>query len=500
MSKPVLYYFVDTNLFLQCRPLHQLDWVPWKSFDEVRLIVAKPVLREIDYRKNKGNDRTSRRARATSAMFRGFLSTGTTLVRSSDPRVVLSIELAHDYSKKLRDKLDYAERDDQLIGTVYRFAQRNQDADVRLLTHDTTPLFVARGLHLKADVIQDSWLLPAETTKTEKKVKSLQAEIARLRDSEPSFAIHFLDQTGKEVDRYDASYTWFERLSDGQVAELMQCLKDHFPLETDFGGREPEVRRTPPAITNLFMGITREYIPATDEAIADYRDVQYPRWLNSCEERLRHHHWLLQRDGPELGFTFVATNRGTRPAVDALITIAAQGDLLVKPPSADAEDLPDGAHPDVTLPEPPTPPRGRWRNATTVALENIATIGASIPQLRGMGQNLPDIGTFTASRGRRDPNSFYYKPACPSEPEDAFSLECEQWRHDDGDEHFVGEIHIPKNRERVAGALKCRIQASNLSTSESKTIPIRITTTNVSSFESARKMVDALLRKLAEAG
>ncbi len=44
MADSILYFFVDTNLFLQCRPLEQLDWSPWDSFEEVRLIVSKPVL------------------------------------------------------------------------------------------------------------------------------------------------------------------------------------------------------------------------------------------------------------------------------------------------------------------------------------------------------------------------------------------------------------------------------------------------------------------------
>ena len=56
MADSILYFFVDTNLFLQCRQLEQLDWSPWDSFEEVRLIVSKAVLREIDYRKNKGSD------------------------------------------------------------------------------------------------------------------------------------------------------------------------------------------------------------------------------------------------------------------------------------------------------------------------------------------------------------------------------------------------------------------------------------------------------------
>ena len=82
MSASTVYYFVDSNLFLQCRPLEQLDWTPWNAFEEVRLIVSSPVLREIDYRKNKGRDRVGTRARATSAMFREMLQEGHKVVRN----------------------------------------------------------------------------------------------------------------------------------------------------------------------------------------------------------------------------------------------------------------------------------------------------------------------------------------------------------------------------------------------------------------------------------
>ena len=63
VSTSTVSYFVDTNLFLQCHPLEQLDWTLWNGFEEVRLIVSSPVLREIDYRKNKGNDRVGNRLR-----------------------------------------------------------------------------------------------------------------------------------------------------------------------------------------------------------------------------------------------------------------------------------------------------------------------------------------------------------------------------------------------------------------------------------------------------
>ena len=150
MSGSVVYLFVDTNLLLQCRSLEELDWSTWNKFDEVRLIVSKPVQREIDYRKNKGNDRVGKRARAANTMFRKMLNDRDKVVRDSDPCVKLSVEPQHQYSKKLEDRLNYQERDDQLIGTVYEFAQCHPGADVRLLTHDTTPHYTAQGLRTES--------------------------------------------------------------------------------------------------------------------------------------------------------------------------------------------------------------------------------------------------------------------------------------------------------------------------------------------------------------
>ena len=63
MTKHTLYLFPDTNLFIQCRLLEQLDWSEWADFEEVRLIVCRPVQREIDNQQNRGNNRVAQRAR-----------------------------------------------------------------------------------------------------------------------------------------------------------------------------------------------------------------------------------------------------------------------------------------------------------------------------------------------------------------------------------------------------------------------------------------------------
>lgn len=513
MSTSTLLYFVDTNLFLQCHPLEQLDWTPRDGFEEVRLIVSSPVLREIDYRKNKGNDRLANRARATSAMFREMLTEGQKVVRDAGPRVVLSVEPQHSYSRNLEDQLDYQERDDQLVGTLHEFAQRHEGSDVRLLTHDTTPLFTARGLGLAADIIPESWLLQPESTATEKEVLSLRSEIARLKKTEPSFSIRCVDRSNTDIDRYEADFTWFEPLTDEQVDELMRRLKDRFPQESDFGSRQPAERAAKRQTgLDILVGHTKEvYTPATDEQIEKYREEDYPEWLDECEEILRHHHRMLQHQAALPEFSFLAENVGTRPALDSLITIEAEGHFQIQsPPSDDEDEEPNSEDDEPTdpnaeeLPRPPVAPRGQW--GRTIGGQPGDALRA-MDALRRSLTGLPNMGLPTASShesllrslhvppASHDPNAFYYKPRRPSSPQTSFSLSCNQWRHDDGEEPFDVQIHVPPDRDKAEGALLFRIQAGNLSKSASKRIPVRIAITHVSAFESAMTMVERLIER-----
>jgi hypothetical protein len=52
-----LYLFPDTNAFIQCRSLDQVDWSEWVDYAEIHLIVCQPVQREMDKHKIRGSDR-----------------------------------------------------------------------------------------------------------------------------------------------------------------------------------------------------------------------------------------------------------------------------------------------------------------------------------------------------------------------------------------------------------------------------------------------------------
>ena len=72
-----LYVFPDTNLFIQCHPLEQLNWAELGAYDEIRLIVCRTVQREIDRNKDRGNDRVGKRARTTNSLFRKVIQSTT---------------------------------------------------------------------------------------------------------------------------------------------------------------------------------------------------------------------------------------------------------------------------------------------------------------------------------------------------------------------------------------------------------------------------------------
>lgn len=244
LALAILYLFPDTNLFIQCRPLEQLDWTGWGSFDEIRLIVSRPVHKEIDYRKNKGSDRVGNRARAANAMFREITrgTQGYRVVREGSPSVKLLIEVQHLPDPALTDRLDYGERDEELIGTIATFKQQHPDADVRLLTDDGTPMATAKSLGIAVAEIPDSWLVPPETTDTEKKIRALEAENARLRRSEPQFELRCLDGNEKEIAMLEYTLERLEPLTEAQLTLLVKKIAEHFPMATDFGSAESTKR------------------------------------------------------------------------------------------------------------------------------------------------------------------------------------------------------------------------------------------------------------------
>ena len=80
-------------------------------------------------------------------------------------------------------------------------------------------------------------------------------------------------------------------------------------------------------------------------------------------------------------------------------------------------------------------------------------------------------------------------------PENSFSLECEQWRHDAANNYFSGEIFFDQGTTEIRGALECKIHAENLSSIAKKTVPVMITILKISAHERAEELIANLINR-----
>jgi hypothetical protein len=154
------------------------------------------------------------------------------VLRETDPFVKLIVALNIKPAESLAGVLDYNEADDQLVGIAQSFITEHPDYDVRLLTHDTGPMAASNLVGVPLLVIPDEWLLPPEQSEADKRIRSLEAKVTRLEQSEPILEIVCLDLDGKEVDveKLQSEYSIYNQISHAELAGLIARLKERFPI------------------------------------------------------------------------------------------------------------------------------------------------------------------------------------------------------------------------------------------------------------------------------
>ena len=497
MIEHILYLFPDTNVFIQCKPLNHLDWSDWKEFSEVHLLVSRPVQREIDNQKSRGNDRVANKARTTYTLFRKIIDSTQKyeLVNSSSPTVKLFLQPPSRPSPELQDMLDYDKPDDEIVGCLHRFLKENPGVDARLLTYDSGPIMTSGALGLPYVAVKEGWLVPSENNETERENARLKERIAQLERTEPQFKIGLVDENGKTVEQLKVEHLIYEPLSESDIETLRDSLTNRFPMRTNFSPSESAEDDKGITVGEWLDRKFASSLPK-DEDITKYRDQDYPRWVRECRKILSGVHSEFQRETGQPTFGIVVTNEGTRPGNDALVVIEATVNFKICPPpyKGDLDEDPKG---ELALPRPPRPPKGPQIPNALNAFSGVNRIVESMNLLQRT-MNPVNTETFRLPPSqmsldqRRDPNGFFYKPNRPSEPGESFAIECDQWRHGMGPEPFVGEIFFEANQNEIRGVLRCEVHAENLSSPVMARFPVRITVRKVTSYERARDLVQKL--------
>lgn len=495
-----LYFFADTNLFIECRALEELPWDQWQEYEEIHIIITPPVTKEIDNRKKQGNDRVGRKARKANSLFKEIIiSDGDfKLIKETNPTVKLFIKSEYTYTNELADKMNLAERDEQLVATIYDFKNENPSLDVRLLSHDSYPLSVAKGLGISFYSIPDHWLLPAENSQTDKQIQILQTEVSRLKKQEPELEISCVNEQAEKIEKYCAEYQQYTALTNQEIDELLELIKSKNPKAENFNQESLNQSSLHHINKIRISGLSPQYIPPTEEEISDYNQ-KYDAWLCECEEFLKNYHTRIQYHTPRSTVTFVTKNVGTRPAKDALLSLEAKGSFQIMPPPKRDEDDEEGENRQnpLALPRPPSPPKGK------MGYKELGNLSRSMDDLFRSFRS-PVFGeALSPSHLLRtpfipsppDPNKFYYKESRPNWPCCSYELECEQWRHATDYECFSCEIHpdLDKNQEEIKGSIECKIHAENLSHCETKILPVKIEVKAASTYQKILELIDPTL-------
>ena len=324
MGDAVLHLFPDTNVFIECRPLDQLDWSMLGDFDEIRLIVCRAVVSEIDDQKNHHRrTRVHKRAKAAYSEFAKLAKSDGPehwTIRQAKPTVKLLLQPPGRPSRELSDVLDYAKPDDEIVGCLHAYTQQHPGVDARLLTHDAGPMMTAKSLGLAAIDVAADWLLAPEHSDTERENAQLKAELRMLRKTQPQFDIACLDERGNATRNLALSQVNYPPLTDEEIDGLTARLRSHHPVSTNFGSHESATRRLS-GLAGAF-NLEQIYHPALDDAIREY-EWEYENWLQQCARKLSRLHETLQESVQQPTCRVSIQNVGTRPGESALVELIA---------------------------------------------------------------------------------------------------------------------------------------------------------------------------------
>ncbi len=494
-----LHLIPDTNVFMQCRHLHELPWsTAFPKWDAIVVVLVAPVIREIDRQKG-GQGRLAKRARIANSLIGQLIDSPEVELSGEGGRPTVTLvavpELRPDPS--LQDDLDYTQADDSIVGIVSAFLNAKEGQQVALLSNDNGPLMSARRTSVPFYRVPSDWLLPAEGDEDQKRLRALEGEVKRLKSAEPMCVIR------PHGEPWEFGVERFQPLTEEQIPSLMATLKERFPAATDFGSREKTERRPGLGLSGLYALYGREeFVPASDDEIALYQYEQYPDWLSRCETYFRELHNQL-RNAQELPRVEVdLLNEGSRPAEGVRVVFDLRGGgLLLKLPQEDyvsesfdvngdvSGEIKMGS-PRIELPRPPSAPTGRWKRTSASGLMGTME---QVARLSSMVRPLTPLINPPAFPTPREPDAFYWKTGSrPAHPRPGTELTCEQWRHRAEPESFEFEIVSPLDKDDCVGALHVEIHASNLTDPIKKAIPVRVSVRTGNTWEEASELIKRL--------
>lgn len=432
------FLFVDSNLFLQCRPLEDLDWDRLVGREEVTILVPSAVLAELDKHKSDGNSRRAQRARRALQFLNALLEApdDTVIVRTSPTKVIAQFapEVSGDAGTL---------NDDSILIEVAEMSRTRGNQTVGLVTHDTNLKVKAKRKGLRFFAVPDEWLLAPEPDERDKRVRQLEEEVALLKRQTPIIEITL--DGNQEIELVVPSY---EPLTPGTVERLVEAMTAKFPMKTDFSLTSTERLLSAGGIG--MFGLR----PPADWEIAKYQNEEYPRWEQSLCGRLKQLHTSLRIRDAATDIRLLIANNGTVPGEHVHVALKVSEGLL----NVDPEHYDKLMKRLLTRPGAPSPPQPRQTSLDSVG------------NLHGLSGFTPPYMPEIPIRPKRD--KFYLKAGKGIDTE--WVWECENMRHGVLPQEFSFKVGMHAQSQPSGGQMIIEVSAENLPKAAVKQFRIKI--------------------------
>lgn len=251
--------FLDTNYFLHYPPPDAIDWCKLTGAQNVLLIVAPTVVRELNEKKD-GKDATKviqERAKQRLSYLLPKIKGGmkTPLRPNTEITAVTSDPTIDFPAYKLNDRLP----DDWLLATMIEYRQSNTSSDLALVTEDGGLVLKAPAHNIEVVDPPLDQRLEDKPDPVQKENQQLKQELAQIKAARPNIELQFAD--GKRFTKLAAPIAEHQKIAE-EESQWKADYKEHCAKE-----RAHNVFAKRPSI--LLTQLNVRY----DDELVDYRDL-----------------------------------------------------------------------------------------------------------------------------------------------------------------------------------------------------------------------------------
>lgn len=328
-----LIIFVDTNCFLQMCDFNQADWKAlFDSAKEIDIHVCEAVIKELDVHKVSQSERRRKRARAALKTIEAASQAVDGLIlKDANPKLRMHVSLERIDWEAL-DLPPSDEADEMLVAVA-----RQTSSEAIVLSYDTGPRLKARKIGLVAHEPPEEWLLKPEPSEESRRLSKIEKEVQSLKSQAPDLrlAVQGLDEGVVALEA-----TRLEALGPETITALRTFVTNSSPMK--------HVRAT---MSGRWAMSGLGHI--TDHDVYQY-ESDYSNYRVQVEEYFRRLHERAFIATHVRTLEIMISNMGSVSARNLSVSIEVSEPIRLMSCREDAEEL--GV--DLSLPEPPDPPRG----------------------------------------------------------------------------------------------------------------------------------------------